>query len=87
MRAKLNTEEGKRIYSQRAPEVEPVFGNLKQNQGFTGFHTRGKPMVLTETGLRCCAHNLVKIYKAAERMVKEIENMPLYILTRIGTAI
>jgi transposase len=61
MRNKLNTKKGKQIYLQRMSEVEPVFGNIKHNQKLTTFLCRGKPIVKTEFGLSCIAHNLTKL--------------------------
>ena len=51
------------IYSQRKIDVEPVFGFLKANLGFTRFSVRGKAKVETEIGLALMAVNLRK-YRA-----------------------
>ena len=61
MRTKLNSETGKKKYAERLSEVEPVFGNIKQNMKFSGFGCRGKEMATIELGLVCIVHNLVKI--------------------------
>ena len=61
MRKKLNSELGKNKYLERMSDVEPVFGNIIYNQQAGYFLCRGKPMVKIEFGLRCTAHNLVKI--------------------------
>jgi transposase len=61
MRKKLNSADGKQKYLERMSEVEPVFGNITYNQNARNFLCRGKPMVKTEFGLSCIAHNLVKI--------------------------
>lgn len=84
MRAKLNTEEGKKIYASRMGEIEPVYGNLKQNQGFTQFRTRGKPMVLIETGLHSIAHNLVKMFNHLRGERRKQRIIELNALTRLG---
>jgi len=38
----LNSEKGIEKRKQRCPDVEPVFGNIKQNHGFRRFMLRGK---------------------------------------------
>ena len=74
MRAKLNSDEGKRKYMERFSDVEPVFGNLKLNQGFNYFLCRGKPMVLIELGLQSISHNFVKIFNWLKRTKKSISD-------------
>jgi transposase len=61
MRNKLNTKKGKQTYLERMSEIEPVFGNIKHNQKLITFLCQGKPMVKTEFGLACIAHNLTKL--------------------------
>ena len=63
MEQKLKTETGKAKFKERKTEIEPVFGDIKQNQGFTAFLCRGKAAALAELGLVCVAHNLVKIFR------------------------
>ena len=63
VREVLQSEEGKRLYAKRKIEVEPVFGNIKQNKGFRRFMLRGKEKVNTEFGLIAIAHNLSKAIK------------------------
>jgi hypothetical protein len=57
----LESETGAELYRRRKIDVEPVFGNIKQNMGFTRFTLRGKKGVLTELGLVAFAHNFRKI--------------------------
>lgn len=66
MDRKLKTETGKAKFKERQTEIEPVFGNIKQNQGFTAFLCRGKAAALAELGLVCIAHNLIKIFRHLE---------------------
>jgi transposase len=76
MRAKLNTEDGKRKYLERMSDIEPVIGNIKHNQNFNHFLCRGKPATLIELGLASTAHNLVKIFhwlKKNDKSRKEIQ--------------
>lgn len=86
MRAKLNTEIGKAKYLERLTEIEPVYGDLKQNRGFTKFHTRGKPMVLVETGLYAIAHNLIKIFNHLKKQKNSCESRQLNNLMRLQAA-
>lgn len=63
LKAKNNllSEEGIKHRKQRPADVEAVFGNLKQNKGFTRYSLRGLEKVEIETGLMALAHNLAKI--------------------------
>jgi transposase len=56
----LTSEEGIAHRKQRPADVEPVFGNIKQNKGFRRFALRGKKKVEIEAGLLSIAHNLSK---------------------------
>ncbi len=58
--ALIQTPKGKEQYKKRNCEVEPVFGNIKQNHSFRRFMLRGKAKVTIETGLLALAHNLRK---------------------------
>jgi transposase len=56
----LLSEEGIRHRKQRPCDVEPVFGNIKNNHHFKRFMLRGIEKVSIETGLVALAHNLRK---------------------------
>jgi transposase len=56
----LNSEEGIERRKKRCFDVEPVFGNIKQNHGFRRFMLRGKEKVAIEWGLLSIAQNLRK---------------------------
>jgi hypothetical protein len=56
----LNTEEGIQRRKKRCFDVEPVFGNIKQNHGFRRFMLRGQEKVTIEWGLIAIAQNLRK---------------------------
>ena len=45
MAAKIDTEEGRRIYPQRLAIVEPVFPNIRINKRLDRFTLRGKVKV------------------------------------------
>jgi transposase len=57
----LLSEQGVKHRKQRPADVEPVFGNIKQNKNFKRFLLRGTDKVEIEMGLIALAHNLAKI--------------------------
>lgn len=57
----LLSEEGIKHRKQRPADVEPVFGNIKQNKNFKRFLLRGTDKVEIEMGLIALAHNLAKM--------------------------
>lgn len=60
VKQKLSDEKTADIYRKRKTDVEPVFGSLKANLGFTKFSVRGKPKVRIEIGLALMATNIRK---------------------------
>lgn len=56
----LNSQEGIERRKKRCFDVEPTFGNIKQNHGFRRFLLRGKEKVEIEWGLIAIAQNLRK---------------------------
>ncbi|MEI6950872.1 transposase, partial [Paraflavisolibacter sp. H34] len=80
---RLLSEEGVRHRKRRCCDVEPVFGNIKQNHHFRRFMLRGIKKVGVETGLLLLAHNLRKKMAAKESEpgktgVKSLENGHCY---------
>ena len=63
MKRKLRTVAGRAIYARRKTIVEPVFGQIKQAQGFRRFQLRGVEKVRAEWALVCATHNLLKLYR------------------------
>jgi hypothetical protein len=63
MKHTLRTPEGRRLYKQRSWTVEPGFGNLKTNLGFTRFSRRGRPAAQAEWHLITAAANLLKLHR------------------------
>ncbi len=57
---KLTSEEGIQRRKKRCVEVEPIFGNIKNNHHFKRFMLRGKAKVEIEFGLLAIAQNLRK---------------------------
>ena len=64
MKRKLMTKAGRAIYALRKTIVEPVFGQIKQAQGFRQFLLRGVEKVRSEWALVCASHNVLKLYRA-----------------------
>lgn len=64
MQRKLQTVAGQAIYARRKVIVEPVFGQIKQRQGFRQFLLRGIQKVQGEWALVCMTHNLLKLHRA-----------------------
>jgi transposase len=60
-RERLLSEQGVVHRKQRPVDVEPVFGMIKQNNGFRRFYLRGIENVSIEFGLLAIAHNLKKL--------------------------
>ena len=54
--------EKRKLLKKRMSTVEPVFGQIKQNQGFRRFTVRGLENVKTQWSLVCTAFNLRKLY-------------------------
>jgi Transposase DDE domain len=63
MRAKLKSEDGKARYAKRRETVEPVFGQIKEQQGARRFLRRGMAACQAEWKLLCGTHNLLKLWR------------------------
>jgi len=61
MKRKIDTEEGRRIYSKRLGIVEPVFGNIRACKRMDRFTLRGHIKVNIQWMLYCLVHNIEKI--------------------------
>lgn len=61
MKKRIDSKEGKQIYSHRMSVVEPVFGNIGTNKGLNRFSLRGKEKVQGQWRLFCIIHNIEKI--------------------------
>ena len=61
MKAKIDTPEGRAIYSRRLGNVEPVFANVRHQKRLDRFTLRGRPKVGIQWKLYCLVHNLEKI--------------------------
>jgi transposase len=74
MRKKLNKEKESNKYQERMSDVEPVFGNIKQNKWFRGFSLMWKIWAKIEMWLMMTSHNLTKICKYYETVVNNYDN-------------
>jgi hypothetical protein len=63
MKAKLETEDAKKLYKKRKLTVEPVFGIIKSAMGFVRFRLRGLRNVATEWRLAALAYNCRRIHR------------------------
>ncbi len=67
MERKLLTKRGRDLYRLRGQTVEPVFGQMKANQGADAFMMRGQEECAGEWNLHCAAHNLRKLHSESVR--------------------
>jgi hypothetical protein len=63
MQAKLASDDGKGCYAKRKETIEPVFGQLKEQQGARRFLRRGLAACEAEWKLLCGTHNLLKLWR------------------------
>lgn len=61
MIVKIDTVNGRDMYSKRMGIVEPVFANINVHKGMDRFTLRGKSKVNAQWLLYCCVHNIGKI--------------------------
>lgn len=64
MKRKLSTKRGRAVYALRKEIVEPVFGQIKQAQGFRQFLLRGVAKAKGEWSLVCTTHNILKLWRS-----------------------
>jgi transposase len=63
MKRKIDSPQGRHIYSQRLGTVEPVFGHLTEAIGIKRFSLRGKKKVDGQWKLMMMLHNMLKIHR------------------------
>jgi len=61
MRRRIDTEEGRDLYSKRMGIIEPVFADITHCKGMDRFTLRGKVKVNIQWLLYCMVHNIGKI--------------------------
>ncbi|MCL6522983.1 MAG: transposase, partial [Firmicutes bacterium] len=62
MRRRLETKAGRAVYKLRQETIEPVFGQVKEQQGFRRFLLRGLRGARAETFLVFLTYNLRKLF-------------------------
>jgi transposase len=65
MRARLDSDEGRRLYRRRQATIEPIFGHTKHNRRLDRFRRRGLAACRAEWRLITATHNLLKLWSAA----------------------
>ncbi len=63
MKARLESEDAKKLYKQRKQTVEPAFGIIKSAMGSRRFHLRGIQNVAAEWTLTALAYNCRRIVR------------------------
>lgn len=66
MKEKIDSDEGRHIYSKRLGAVEPVFGNINTTKRLNRFSMRGKSKVNAQWLMFCMVHNVEKIQRYAQ---------------------
>jgi transposase len=57
----IDSQRGRRLYSQRIGTVEPVFGNLRHNKRLTRLNRRGREKDAVQWNLYCMVHDIEKL--------------------------
>lgn len=70
LRARMATDEAKRLYKLRSRTVELNYADMKEHRGLRRFHGRGRRRAQAETGSLVLAHNLFFV-QAQRRTVRE----------------
>lgn len=63
MKQRMQTDDGKALYSKRKSTIEPVFGIIKNVMGFNKFLLRGVEAVEGEWNLACTAFNIKRLHR------------------------
>jgi hypothetical protein len=69
MKQKIDSPEGRRMYSRRMLTIEPVFGNITSNKGLSRISVRGEAKATAQWLMYCMGHNIEKLWKN-----REVEN-------------
>lgn len=67
MRRAIDSDHGRRLYSQRLGTVEPVFANLRHNKRLDRLTMRGRCKVNAQWHLYCMVHNIEKLANSGWR--------------------
>jgi hypothetical protein len=63
MKAKIDSEAGRKAYAKRMWTIEPVFGNITSNKGLNKLSLRGKVKVNCQWMMYCMVHNMEKLWR------------------------
>jgi transposase len=66
MKQKIDSPEGRRMYSRRMWTIEPVFGNITSNKGLSRISVRGEAKATAQWLMYCMVHNIEKLWKNSE---------------------
>jgi hypothetical protein len=66
MKKKIDSDDGKQLYSRRTWTLEPVFGNICANKRLNCLSLRGTVKVTGQWLMYCMVHNIEKLWKYAE---------------------
>jgi len=66
MKTKIDSAEGRRMYSRRMWTIEPVFGNITSNKRLDRLSLRGEKKCTAQWLLFCLMHNIEKLWKNAK---------------------
>ena len=67
MKEKVDSVEGRRLYSRRMWTIEPVFGNITSNKGLNRLSLRGEQKCTAQWLMFCLVHNIEKLWKNANK--------------------
>ncbi len=66
MERKLLTKRGHTLFKMRSILAEPVYGQIKEGQGFRRFMRRGLDAATSEASLVATTHNLLKLWRSGK---------------------
>jgi hypothetical protein len=66
MKQKIDSPEGRRMYSRRMWTIAPVFGNITSNKGLSRIGLRGEVKATAQCLMYCMVHNIEKLWKNSE---------------------
>ena len=72
MARRNRTKKGQKEYARRKVIIEPVFGQIKNCQGFRQFLLRGLESMKGEWNLVCLTHNLLKLFRSGSFAISGI---------------
>jgi transposase len=67
----LTSEKGKKLRMQRNIDIEPIFGDIKENAGYRRFRLRTKEKVEAEVTYLSISHNIRKIFNINLKTLKK----------------